>query len=65
MLAAVALGLSRRMRLEQAVELGIAAGAAALMAPGAALAQADDVERLHAALRARPVAPPAAGPLSG
>lgn len=60
MLAAVVLGLSRAMPLEQAIELGIAAGAAALMAPGTALARPDDVERLLAALRARPVAPPAA-----
>lgn len=49
MLAAVALGLSREWPLEEAVRLGTAAGAAALMAPGTALAARDDVERLFGA----------------
>lgn len=46
MLAAVTLALSRGWPLEQCVHLGIAAGAAALMAPGTSLASREDVERL-------------------
>lgn len=53
MLAAVTLGLSRGMELVDAVRLGIAAGAAALMAPGTSLAHLDDVTRLHETLLAR------------
>ncbi|ABM37389.1 1-phosphofructokinase family hexose kinase [Polaromonas naphthalenivorans] len=39
--------LSRHETLEQAFRYGMAAGAAALLAPGTALCQAADVERLH------------------
>lgn len=39
--------LSRHEELEQAFRYGMAAGAAALLAPGTALCQAADVERLH------------------
>lgn len=39
--------LNRRESLEQAFRYGMAAGAAALLAPGTALCQAADVERLH------------------
>ena len=39
--------LNRREELEQAFRYGMAAGAAALLAPGTALCQAADVERLH------------------
>ncbi|WP_037565889.1 1-phosphofructokinase family hexose kinase [Sphingomonas sp. UNC305MFCol5.2] len=46
MLAAVTLALSRGWPLEQSVRLGIAAGAAALTAPGTSLASREDVERL-------------------
>lgn len=48
MLAAVALGLVRGKTLSEAVLYGIAAGAAALLAPGTGLAHRDDVERLLA-----------------
>lgn len=47
MLAAIALGLSHGMKLADAVRLGTAAGAAALMAPGTSLAHLADVERLY------------------
>ena len=39
--------LNRRESLEQSFRYGMAAGAAALLAPGTALCQAADVERLH------------------
>ena len=39
--------LNRQESLEQAFRYGMAAGAAALLAPGTALCQAKDVERLH------------------
>ncbi|MEO7160232.1 MAG: 1-phosphofructokinase family hexose kinase [Polaromonas sp.] len=39
--------LNRHEALEQAFRYGMAAGAAALLAPGTALCQAADVERLH------------------
>ncbi len=39
--------LSQHIALEQAFRYGMAAGAAALLAPGTALCQAADVERLH------------------
>jgi 6-phosphofructokinase 2 len=50
MLAAVTLGLSRGLALDTAVRLGTAAGAAALLTPGTALARREDVERLAAGL---------------
>ncbi|MCW3846025.1 1-phosphofructokinase family hexose kinase [Sphingomonas sp. LB-2] len=50
MMGGVVLGLSRGMALRDTVPLGIAAGAAALMAPGTGLAHAEDVARLHAQL---------------
>lgn len=46
MLAAVALGLVNGKVLPEAVRYGIAAGAAALLAPGTGLAHREDVERL-------------------
>lgn len=49
MLAAVTLALSLGWPLEEAVRLGTAAGAAALSAPGTALARRDEVERLFGA----------------
>lgn len=39
--------LNRQIDLDQAFHYGMAAGAAALLAPGTALCQAADVERLH------------------
>lgn len=60
MLGGVVLGLSRGIALREAVQLGIAAGAAALMAPGTGLARLDDVTRLHAELLA--AAPGTASP---
>ena len=39
--------LNQHIELEQAFRYGMAAGAAALLAPGTALCQAADVERLH------------------
>lgn len=46
MVGATALGLARGMALTEAVRLGIAAGAAALMVPGTGLARLEDVQRL-------------------
>jgi len=47
--------LNRRESLEQSFRHGMAAGAAALLAPGTALCQAADVERLHREVAVRPV----------
>jgi 6-phosphofructokinase 2 len=49
MVAAMALALSRGEPLRQAVQFGMAAGAAALLRPGTQLCRLDDVERLFAA----------------
>ena len=46
--------LHRHENLEQAFRYGMAAGAAALLAPGTALCQAADVERLHRAVAVTP-----------
>jgi 6-phosphofructokinase 2 len=46
--------LSRQADLEQAFRYGMAAGAAALLAPGTALCQAADVEQLHHQVRITP-----------
>ncbi|PCD02161.1 hypothetical protein COC42_11885 [Sphingomonas spermidinifaciens] len=54
-LAAVTLALSLGWTWEEAVRLGIAAGAAALAAPGTSLARREDVERLHGAPIAAPL----------
>ncbi|MEI9852319.1 MAG: PfkB family carbohydrate kinase [Sphingomonas sp.] len=48
MIAALVLALSRGETIETAVRWGIAAGAAAIMAPGTGLAKRADVERLFA-----------------
>jgi 6-phosphofructokinase 2 len=50
MVAAVVLALSQGADLKQAVRHGIAAGAAALLTPGTALARREDYERLYAAM---------------
>lgn len=49
MVAAIVVGLSRGFTLREAVRLGVAAGAAALMTAGTELARKDDVERLYGA----------------
>lgn len=49
MVAAIVVGLSRGFTLSEAVRLGVAAGAAALMTAGTELAREDDVERLYGA----------------
>jgi 6-phosphofructokinase 2 len=49
MLAAIVYGLSRGLVLDEAVRLGVAAGAAALITPGSELARREDVERLYGA----------------
>lgn len=49
MVAALVLALSRGWGLEAALRYGVAAGAAALTAPGTELARRQDVERLYAA----------------
>ena len=61
MLAAVTLGISLGWALEDAVRLGVAAGAAALAAPGTALATREEVERLYGAQIAAPLRILAAG----
>jgi 6-phosphofructokinase 2 len=54
--AGITLGLVRGFSLLEAVRLGVAAGAAAVMSPGTALCQRQDTERLFAQLQreARP-----------
>jgi 6-phosphofructokinase 2 len=47
MVAGMALGLARNMRLPHAVRFGVAAGAAAVMTPGTELCRRDDTERLY------------------
>jgi 6-phosphofructokinase 2 len=46
MVAGIVLGLDRGLRVRDAVHLGLAAGAAALLTPGSGLARRADVERL-------------------
>jgi 6-phosphofructokinase 2 len=52
MLAGIVLGLTRGLPMREAVRLGIAAGAAALLGSGTQLCRREDVERLYAAARA-------------
>ena len=52
MLAGIVLGLTRGLPIQEAVRLGIAAGAAALLGSGTQLCRREDVERLYAAARA-------------
>ncbi|MBW3663647.1 MAG: 1-phosphofructokinase family hexose kinase [Actinobacteria bacterium] len=47
MVAGIAVGLVRGWEVTDAVRLGLAAGAAAVMTPGTELARADDIERLY------------------
>jgi 6-phosphofructokinase 2 len=47
MLAGIVCGLTRGMRLRDAVQFGIAAGSAALLGSGTQLCQLEDVERLY------------------
>ena len=49
MVAAIVVGLTRGFTLSEAVRLGVAAGAAALMTAGTELARKDDVDRLYGA----------------
>ncbi|HUC65339.1 MAG TPA: 1-phosphofructokinase family hexose kinase [Stellaceae bacterium] len=52
MLAGIVSGLTRGLTLREAVRLGIAAGAAALLGSGTQLCRREDVERLYASARA-------------
>jgi 6-phosphofructokinase 2 len=47
MVGAICVGLCRGLDLRHAVRLGMAAGAATLMAPGTGLCRREDVERLY------------------
>jgi 6-phosphofructokinase 2 len=53
--AGMVLGLARGMEIEDAVRLGVAAGAAAVMTPGSELCRREDTERLYDRIR-RPAA---------
>jgi 6-phosphofructokinase 2 len=61
MVGAITLGLDRGMPLRRAVLFGVAAGAAALLTPGAALCREAEVRRLFAALEGRRVQRTGAG----
>ncbi|WP_404337336.1 1-phosphofructokinase family hexose kinase [Sphingomonas sp. MMS12-HWE2-04] len=52
MVAGLTLALARGASLEEALRMGVAAGAAALMTPAEELVRRDDVERLYAAASA-------------
>ncbi len=52
-LGGVVVGLSRGYPVPEAVRLGLASGAAAVMTPGSQLGKAEDAHRLFQALRAR------------
>lgn len=52
MVGAITLGLSRGMSIGEAVRLGVAAGASAVMSEGTELCRKDDVERLYADIMA-------------
>ena len=55
MLAGIVLGLTRGLPIREAVQFGIAAGAAALLRSGTQLCRREDVERLfQAATAGRP-----------
>jgi 6-phosphofructokinase 2 len=54
MLAGIVLGLTRGLPVREAVQFGIAAGAAALLGSGTQLCRPEDVERLYEAARAEP-----------
>jgi 6-phosphofructokinase 2 len=51
--AGLVLGLARGLELEDAVRLGVAAGAAAVMTPGSELCRREDTERLYHRIRRR------------
>lgn len=53
MVAGIVTGLTRGWTVEDAVVLGLAAGAAAVMTDGSELARGDDVERLHGRMMSR------------
>jgi 6-phosphofructokinase 2 len=62
MVAGIVTGLARGWDIVEAVRLGLAAGAAAVMTAGTELARAEDVERLYRHVGDRSwAAPPAAG----
>jgi 6-phosphofructokinase 2 len=61
MVAGIVLGLARGMETMDAVRLGVAAGAAAVMTEGTELCRRDDTERLFAELKADGRAPLPAG----
>jgi 6-phosphofructokinase 2 len=48
MVAGIVLGLARDMPVRDAVDFGIASGAAAVMMPGTQLCRREDAERLFA-----------------
>ncbi|HUE95769.1 MAG TPA: 1-phosphofructokinase family hexose kinase [Longimicrobiaceae bacterium] len=52
--AGIVLGLARGMEIEDAVRLGVAAGAAAVMTPGSELCRREDTERFYDRIRRRP-----------
>ena len=54
MLAGIVLGLTRGLKLPDAVRFGMAAGAAALLGFGTALCRQTDVDRLNAQISSRP-----------
>jgi 6-phosphofructokinase 2 len=54
--AGIVLGLARGLELEDAVRLGVAAGAAAVMTPGSELCRREDTERLYDRIRRPPAA---------
>ena len=66
MVGGIVLALARGDSMREAALLGLAAGSATVMTPGTELCRPADVERLYAALHARPApAPPAARAAGG
>jgi len=51
MVAGIVLGLVRKMSMSEAVRLGVAAGAAAVMTPGSELCRKEDTERLYGKIK--------------